>query len=648
MRKMMCDSVSFALGILLGFVPIMGEARAAHEIRPVLLVHGWNGSYESWDDTLVKSKLLAQGRTVYQADLPVDKVISIPLHIIVPGEPIETLAQYLWYLYLEGQGEVDIVAHSMGGLVSRQCLWDYDPGGNQIRSLVMFGTMNYGTVWAFFYFNTPEIEAMRPGSSFLNNLNQNYTVPSQVHLVSLIGSADEAVIPQWNAYLNFPAAEDCENCLIWSLPCDHSGLLYNKRAFQILMKALPNYSTSGASVAGVFSEDYTTYNFTVINENPLSWINQFEVVCNDSGAIINPHDGWTGTYDSGVIRWTCSDPHYYISPDEPNNTFSFVTDIVLPSLSWRLYVPGVEPISGLTSPPSCLKIGWNLMSIPIDPVDPCASEVLSDCIDAGGVIDNNLYRWNCDANSYEVYPEDFSDMGIGKGYWLKLSVEDAATIAGIVDENDMEITLSEGWNLIGHPFVYPVQLLACQVSDGIVTKSMQEAQDAGWILARVYFYDDNAYKIVNIAEPRDDDSLRPWYGYWILARQPGLTLIVPSDGGVMSARAEGGQETTNDLEASQVNGISELQIQLDANDCTSWDFHAGIEAGASDGNDQLDMPAPPLPPPGLTEVRLTSEVAPLGAQMYDYRPPPPTGSIKIWNATAYPVNFQGGSASRSQ
>jgi hypothetical protein len=381
----------------------------------------------------------------------------------------------------------------------------------------------------------------------------------------------------------------------------------------------------------------TRYSFKVTNENEIGWVNQVEIRCNDPNATIESPPEWTGIYDDGVIRWTCSNLAFYISSDEPNNTFSYISEIPPPPLTWRLSVPGaVSTLEQIISPSGQLGEGWNIISVPLLPTDAESSSALDDI----WPVVEDLYRYDPNVG-YVRYPE-FIYMQHRAGYYLQLGAEGGETLSGIAPETDVEIALVEGWNLIGHPFVYPVQLEVFQISDGFETKSMQEAQDAGWVIARIYFYDDNAYKIVNIAEPRDDDSLRPWYGYWILARQPELTLIVPSSGGAMSAGAEGEKETTNDLDVSQVGGNSNLCIYLDANNCTFWDFHAGIEAGASDGNDSLDMPAPPLPPPGLTEVRFTTEVAAQGAQMYDYRPPPPTGSSKIWNVTAYPVNFQAG------
>jgi pimeloyl-ACP methyl ester carboxylesterase len=678
MKTLYWGRLLLVLGMVLTLTLTMREVQAYHEIRPVVLVHGINDDGGGWDNTAVLKALIA-ARGEDNVYIPTFFVSNLGL--CRHGKSIHELGQdlgfYLIYndLIYPYSPKVDMVAHSLGGLICRDYI-EYYNGYNDVHTLTMLSTPNWGTdltklAWLWpCVANDTEVLQMMPNSSFLNYLNYDDDVGSYMKILSFINCYDKIV------YINDPNINPCCSspssraraaylCSVPPLVYDgqcinrvfpnkgmpppqgmilewlsyHHGFTRNDpevvtNLIDIVFVPLQKQSLKGAGTAQTTG---TRYSFEVINGNEIGWINQVEIRCNDSNAIIESPPEWAGTYDNGFIRWTCSNPAFYISPDEWDNTFSYISEIPLPPLTWRLSVAGVTAtLEQIISPSGRLGKGWSIISVPLLPTDAEAPSVLDDI----WPVVEDLYHYEPNVG-YEKYPS-FTYMQHGAGYYVRLSAEGEETLSGTNPGTDMEIALAEGWNLIGHPFVYPVALSACQISDGAVTKSMQEAQDAGWILARIYFYDDNSYKIVNIAEPRDDDSLRPWYGYWILSRQPELTLIVPSDGEGMGAGAEGGKGTSNDLDAFEVDGISNLRIHLEANDCTSWDFHAGIEAGgASDGNDQFDMPAPPVPPPGLTEVRLTTEVAPQGPQMYDYRPPPPTGS-KIWNATAYSVNFQSG------
>ena len=667
------NSVFLTLLILCGFTPVVRKAWAVHEIRPVVLVHGINDDGGGWDNTAVLRALVA-ARGEDNVYIPTFSVTNLPL--CIHGKPIENLAQDLWlYLLLYDLTGVDMVAHSMGGLICREYI-EYFNGYIDVHTLTMLSTPNWGTDLTYLAFlwpcvaNDTEVLQMMPNSSFLNYLNYYDDVGSYMKILSFINCYDKIVYiddPNINPCCSSPCSQARAAYLCSVPPLVYDGQCINRvfpnegmpppkvmisewfsyhhgftrndpevvtSLIDIVFVPMEQQTLKGVGAAQTMS---TRYSFEVTNENEIGWINQVEVRCNDPNAIIESPPQWTGIYDNGVIRWTCNNPAFYIAPEEPDNTFSYISEIPLPSLTWRLSVAGVTATLEQTiSPSGRLGEGWNIISVPLLPTDAEAPSVLDDI----WPVVENLYCYGPN-EGYLSYPE-FTYMQHGVGYYLRLSAEGVETLSGTNPGTDMEIALAEGWNLIGHPFVYPVQLELCQVSDGNETKSIQEAQDAGWIIARIYFYDDNAYKMVNITQPRDDDSLRPWYGYWILARQPALTLTVPSSGGAMSAGTEDEKETADDIKTSQVGGNFNLCIYLDANNCTSWDFHAGIEAGASDGNDLLDMPAPPLPPPGLTEVRFTTEVAPQGPQMYDYRPPPPTGSSKIWNATAYSVNFQSG------
>lgn len=101
--------------------------------------------------------------------------------------------------------KVDLVAHSMGGLVSRDYV-KYKGGANNVDSLIMLGTPNYGTALAALgnIVNCVGIVAcqqMATGSSYLNALNAGDDTIGNVRYTSIATAFDEVVVPYWTAFL---------------------------------------------------------------------------------------------------------------------------------------------------------------------------------------------------------------------------------------------------------------------------------------------------------------------------------------------------------------------------------------------------------------------------------------------------------------
>jgi len=174
-----------------------------------------------------------------------------------------------------------------------------------------------------------------------------------------------------------------------------------------------------------------------------------------------------------------------------------------------------------------LPAGWCLMSFPLEPVDPECSAALDDCVAAGNDIINNLFRYTAVA-AYERYPRPFTQVELGVGYWLYLDVAATEWVSGTKSPDPVVIALTGSWTMIGTPDPQPVLWSACSVSDGAETKTVPQAVAEGWIDATAYYYDAGSYKSLRCDGSGDDDSLRPWHGYWLLANQAGLSLIVPA------------------------------------------------------------------------------------------------------------------------
>lgn len=114
---------------------------------PVVLVHGWNDFYGSWD-TYRQKFLPSIGLTGYAIEnMETGFGGSTPLSI---DENAKRLAEYItWVKWKTGSKKVDIVAHSMGGLISRRYIAKYMKATSpDVNQLIMLGTPNAGSTTA--------------------------------------------------------------------------------------------------------------------------------------------------------------------------------------------------------------------------------------------------------------------------------------------------------------------------------------------------------------------------------------------------------------------------------------------------------------------------------------------------------------------
>ena len=124
-----------------------------------------------------------------------------------PLESIETFADQLdrkidAIVAATGAPRVIVVAHSMGGLVTRAYLRRY--GTARIARIVTIGAPHHGSVMAWFFFGAP-LAQMRPGNAWLAALNRERLDPA-LRFVSLWSWHDSMVAPQTSSEL--PGAVD--------------------------------------------------------------------------------------------------------------------------------------------------------------------------------------------------------------------------------------------------------------------------------------------------------------------------------------------------------------------------------------------------------------------------------------------------------
>jgi len=205
-------------------VPSGGERRVERPV-PVLLVPGWGDGSE---------QLIPLQTRFREAGWPLGAIRAVDFEDPVGSsrahaEEVAGAARAL--RRTTGSEEVDIVAHSMGGLAVRWFLESRDSTG--VRKAVFLGTPHRGTVAAWFAWGEGGDE-MQPGSPFLDSLNAGGFVPDEVEALAIQTPLDLRVIPGESALL--PEAENTRNAEI-CCPT-HPGLLDHEDTFRAVAEFL--------------------------------------------------------------------------------------------------------------------------------------------------------------------------------------------------------------------------------------------------------------------------------------------------------------------------------------------------------------------------------------------------------------------------
>ncbi|NCC32058.1 MAG: alpha/beta fold hydrolase, partial [Chloroflexia bacterium] len=137
------------------FTPTGGSANASEPVtftvrpRPTILVHGYNSDPSMWNDYR-GAQLLGSSELEDIVTYTVPR-INTGSH----GSPTNTIDQNAYELSRvverarreQGADQVDIIAHSMGGLISRRYL-NLPGSEGSVRQLIMLGTPNRGSISA--------------------------------------------------------------------------------------------------------------------------------------------------------------------------------------------------------------------------------------------------------------------------------------------------------------------------------------------------------------------------------------------------------------------------------------------------------------------------------------------------------------------
>ena len=180
--------------VLAGLALSPARPASAAPGTPVIFVHGYTGSASNWTTAMTvfrsggysSSELFAYEYNSYGNNIT----------------NAQGLASYVSQVRSRtGAAQVDIVNHSMGGLVS---LWYLKQlgGAQYVRHLASIAGANHGTTYAAACLIYTTCQQMYPGSSFINTLSAGDETPGSTRYGTWYSPCDGIIIPYTSTTLS--------------------------------------------------------------------------------------------------------------------------------------------------------------------------------------------------------------------------------------------------------------------------------------------------------------------------------------------------------------------------------------------------------------------------------------------------------------
>lgn len=201
----------------------------AQNPRPILLVHGMAHNHSAFI-SLRKRMASSLWHNVFTINYATR-------HGSLTGMVDELALRVEEILVKTESRQLDIVAHSLGGIVSRyyMCLGE---GRGRVRNLVTLGSPHQGTSASRLLTGLPfgALKSdLRNGSYLMKLLNQT-GLPRGSTITSIYSEYDWTVWPQANCEVEGIPSNSFKNVKVSD--CGHIGLLYSPRVADIVMRTL--------------------------------------------------------------------------------------------------------------------------------------------------------------------------------------------------------------------------------------------------------------------------------------------------------------------------------------------------------------------------------------------------------------------------
>jgi hypothetical protein len=150
--------------------------------------------------------------------------------------------------------------------------------------------------------------------------------------------------------------------------------------------------------------------------------------------------------------------------------------------------------------------GWNLISLPLIPLDSDIEVVLA------GILDDVISVWYW-AGSWDTFvpdaPSDLHSMEDGKAYWINMEADQTLNLAGTEMPQGAQLPpaydVVAGWNMVG-----------VKATNNVTAEDYLDGTD----YVRIYGFKDGAWFTIP-GPDYDDPEMEPGRGYWVAFTEPG-------------------------------------------------------------------------------------------------------------------------------
>ena len=151
--------------------------------------------------------------------------------------------------------------------------------------------------------------------------------------------------------------------------------------------------------------------------------------------------------------------------------------------------------------------GWNLISLPLIPLDSAIDAVLA------GIMDDVISVWYWTGHWYSFAPgasSDLSSMTDGKAYWINMEAAQNLTLAGtqmpVGTQLPPAYDVVAGWNMVGFK----------SIASNVTAKDYLD----GTFYVRIYLFKNGVWDLIP-GPDYDDPKMEPGLGYWVAFTEPG-------------------------------------------------------------------------------------------------------------------------------
>jgi len=152
--------------------------------------------------------------------------------------------------------------------------------------------------------------------------------------------------------------------------------------------------------------------------------------------------------------------------------------------------------------------GWNLISLPLIPLDSAINAVVA------GILDNVISVWHWDAAAKRWYSfapgasSDLTSMRDGKAYWINMKAAETLHLAGTQMPKGTQLPpaydVVVGWNMVG---------FKSTVSNVTAADYLE-----GTEYVRIYFFKNGTWDLIPAPY---SEFMEPGLGYWVAFTEPG-------------------------------------------------------------------------------------------------------------------------------